>query len=119
MLHGARARPLGAGIKAVVGFHSGLGSVAPAAPGAIKAKILTCIGADDPFITPEQRATFEAEMHAAGADWQMHLYGGTVHSFTNPEAAKVNRPEAVRYSAEADKRSWGSMEQLFGETLRG
>ena len=109
----------GADIKAVVGFHSGLGSVAPAAAGAIKAKILTCIGADDPFITPEQRATFEAEMRAAGADWQMHLYGGTVHSFTNREAAKVNRPEAVRYSAEADSRSWGSMEQLFGETLRG
>ena len=55
---------------------------------------------------------------AAGADWQMHLYGGTVHSFTNRKAGRVNRPEAVRYSAEADTRSWGSMEQLFGETLR-
>ena len=33
------------------------------------------------------------------------------------EAAKVNRPDAVRYSAEADARSWASMEELFGETL--
>ncbi len=108
----------GADIKAVVGFHSGLGTVAPATAGRIKAKILACIGADDPFITPEQRATFEAEMRAAGADWQMHLYGGTVHSFTNRAAAQVNRPDAVRYSAEADARSWASMDQLFKETLR-
>ena len=57
-------------------------------------------------------------MRAAGADWQVHLYGGTVHSFTNPEAARVNRPDAVRYNAEADARSWASMEELFGETLR-
>ena len=93
--------------------------MAPAAAGTIKAKILTCIGADDPFITPEQRATFEAEMRAAGVDWQMHLYGGTVHSFTNREAAKRNRPDAIRYGAEADARSRGAMEELFGETLRG
>jgi dienelactone hydrolase len=108
----------GADIKAVVGFHSGLSTVTPAEPGVIKAKILTCIGADDPFIPPEQRATFEAEMRASGADWQMHLYGGTVHSFTNREAAKRNRPDAIRYSSEADARSWAAMEQLFGETLR-
>jgi dienelactone hydrolase len=57
-------------------------------------------------------------MRDAGVDWQMHLYGGTVHSFTNQEAAKRNKPEAIRYSAEADARSWASMEQLFRETLR-
>ena len=58
-------------------------------------------------------------MRASGADWQMHLYGGTVHSFTNREAAKRNRPDAIRYSAEADARSWAAMEQLFAETLGG
>ena len=87
----------GAEIKAVVGFHSGLGTAAPKTDAkAIKAKVLVCIGADDPFIPPEQRAGFEAEMRDGGVDWQMHLYGGTVHSFTNPEAAKRNKPEAVR-----------------------
>jgi hypothetical protein len=48
----------------------------------------------------------------------MHLYGNTVHSFTNTEAAKRNMPEAIRYSAEADARSWASLVELFGETLR-
>ena len=86
---GARARRSRADIKALVGFHSGLGTVASAAVGAIKTKILVCIGANDPFIPPEQRATLEAEMRASGTDWQMHLYGETVHSLTNREAVKT------------------------------
>lgn len=108
----------GADLKAVVGFHSGLATSAPKTDAkAIKARILVCIGADDPMITPEQRAGFEAEMRDAGVDWQMHLYGKTVHSFTNPQAAKRNMPDAIRYSAEADARSWASLRELFSETL--
>jgi dienelactone hydrolase len=75
----------GAELKAVVGFRSGLATSAPKTDAAaIKARILVCIGADDPMIPPEQRAAFEAEMRDAGVDWQMHLYGNTVHRFTNP-----------------------------------
>jgi dienelactone hydrolase len=108
----------GAELKAVVGFHSGLGTNAPKADAkAIKARVLVCIGADDPMIPPEQRAAFESEMREAGVDWQMHLYGNTVHSFTNPEAAKRNMPEAICYSAEADARSWAALRELFSETL--
>jgi dienelactone hydrolase len=40
-----------------------------------------------------------------------------VHSFTNKGAAKRNMPDAIRYSAEADERSWESMKELFAETL--
>ena len=108
----------GAKIKAVVGFHSGLATVAPKTDAkAITAKILVCIGGDDPFIPPEQRAAFETEMRDAGVDWQMNVYGNTVHSFTNPTAANAHRPEAVRYSAETDKRSWQAMQDLFAEAF--
>jgi dienelactone hydrolase len=108
----------GADIRAVVGFHSGLATVAPAAAaGSIKARILVCIGGDDPFIPPSQRADFESEMRDLAADWQVNVYGRTVHSFTNPAAASVRRPEAVRYSAEADQRSWQSMQNLFAEAF--
>ena len=69
------------------------------------------------MIPPEQRAAFETEMREAGVDWQIHLYGNTVHSFTNPEAAKRNMPDAIRYSAEADARSWAALQELFSETL--
>lgn len=106
----------GAPVVAVVGFHSGLGTVAPQ-PASIAARVLVCIGADDPMIPAAQRATFEAEMRTAGADWQMHLYGRTVHSFTNQAAAGAGLPDAVRYSAEADARSWAAMQALFAEVL--
>jgi dienelactone hydrolase len=108
----------GADIKAVVGFHSGLATVASKTPAkVIKARILVCIGGDDPFIPLEQRADFEKEMRDAGVDWQMNIYGNTVHSFTNPTAASAKRPNAVRYNAEADKRSWKSMRDLFAEAF--
>ena len=108
----------GADLAAVVGFHSGLGTAAPKTDARnIKARVLVCIGADDPMIPPEQRAEFETEMRDAGVDWQMHLYGKTVHSFTNQMAAKRNMPDAIRYSADADARSWVSLQELFSETL--
>ena len=97
----------GADLKAVVGFHSGLATTAPKTDAkAIKARVLTCIGAD-----------FESEMREGGVDWQMHLYGGTVHSFTNKEAAKRKMPDTIRYSPESDARSLASMQQLFAEAL--
>lgn len=107
----------GADIRAAVGFHTCLGTKAPIAPATIKARVLVCIGADDPFIHHDQRATFEAEMREAGADWDMQLYGRTAHSFTSPDAARRNLPDAIRYSATADARSWAAMQALFLETL--
>ncbi len=108
----------GSPLKAVVGFHSGLGTVTPKVqPGTIKPRVMVCIGADDPMIPLEQRSAFETEMKEAGANWQIHVYSGTVHSFTNTQAAKVNMPDAIRYSPEADAESWASMQQLFSETL--
>lgn len=107
----------GRDLAAVVGFHSGLATNAPAQSGQVKSRVLVCIGGDDPMIPAEQRHTFEDEMRAAGADWQVHVYGNTVHSFTNTEAGKRNMPEAIRYSADADRRSWAAMQELFGEVL--
>ena len=106
-------------IVGVVGFHSGLATVAPQDASNIKGKILVCIGADDPVIPLEQRIDFENEMRNGGVDWQMDLYGGTVHSFTNPGADKAGLPHA-RYNAKAAARSWATMraffEEVFGET---
>lgn len=105
----------GADIRGVVGFHSGLSTVAPQDARNIKGKVLVCIGADDPMIQPEQRIAFEQEMRAGGVDWQMHLYGGVVHSFTNPEADARGMLEAARYDAGADVRSWAEMRAFFDE----
>ena len=106
----------GADLKAAVGFHAGLATEAPAQAGAVKAKMLALIGADDPMIPPEQRAGFEKEMTAAKADWQLITYGGAAHSFTNPNAAAFNMPGIV-YDAKTEKRSWQAMLDLFREVL--
>ncbi len=107
---------MGTELKAIVGFHSGLATARPAAAGAIKAKVLVCIGADDPIIPPDQRLAFEKEMNAAKADWRMNLYGGAGHSFTNPEVGRLGRP-GFAYDALADRRSWVAMLDLFDEAF--
>ena len=79
----------------------------------IKAKILVCIGADDPAVPPEHRKAFEDEMRAGQVDWQMTVFGGVVHGFTNPDADKAGRPEMLRYDAWADACSWREMSNFF------
>lgn len=107
----------GADFGAAVGFHSGLGTARPEDAKGIKAKVLACIGADDPSIDFEARKAFQDEMRSGGVDWQMNTYGGVVHSFTNKHADKLGRPEFARYSATADARSWASMRELFDEVF--
>jgi dienelactone hydrolase len=66
---------------------------------------------------PRARAAFEAEMRDTGVDWQMHLYGRTVHNFTNRETIGRGTPDRIRYSPEADARSWASMQALLAESF--
>jgi len=106
----------GAALGAVVGFHSGLGTIRPQDAAQIKAKVLVCIGADDPIVPAEQRAAFEKEMTEGGVDWRMNLYGGAGHSFTNPAVDQMNRP-GFAYHAPTDQRSWRAMIDLFDEAF--
>jgi dienelactone hydrolase len=103
----------GAPIKGVVSFHGGLQTQRPAS-GTIAAKILVCTGADDPFVPPAQVNAFAEEMTKAKADWQVISYGGTVHSFTNPDAAKIGNP-ALAYNKATDERSWKALKSFFEE----
>jgi dienelactone hydrolase len=107
----------GADVKAIVGFHPGLTSPRPADSRRISAPVLMCCGADDPIITADHRAAFETEMRdAAVRDWRIELYGGVVHSFTNPAAADKGIP-GLAYDAAADRRSWRSFLDLLAETV--
>ena len=105
----------GADLKGVVSFHGGLQTAAPAERGAVRPKVLVCTGADDPMIPPDQVVAFEGEMRAAHADWQVISYGGTVHSFTNPDAGKVVALDGVAYNEQTDRRSWKAMRAFFDE----
>ena len=103
----------GAPLKGVVSFHGALETQSPAEPGKVQAKVLVCHGADDPFVPVEHVTAFEEEMTKAGADWQVISYGGTVHSFTNPEAD--GSIEGICYNKQADERSWQAMQAFFDE----
>ncbi len=107
----------GARVGAIVGFHSGLATKAPQDAKNIGGKVLVCVGADDPSIDPAARQAFETEMRNGQVNWQMSVYGNVKHSFTNPEADKLGRPEFAAYDAQADARSWSEMRALFDEVF--
>lgn len=107
----------GADIVAVVSFHGGLSSPAPADAKNIKAKVLALHGADDPNVPPKEVAAFEDEMRQGGVDWQLIAYGGAVHSFTDWNAGSDNSKGAA-YNERADRRSWEAMKQFFAEAFK-
>ena len=103
----------GADVKGVVSFHGLLGAPDNLRGHAIKAKVLVLHGHDDPMVPVEQVIAFEQEMTTAGADWQLHTFGNTMHAFTNPVA---NNPGfGTVYQPDADRRSWLAMENFLTE----
>jgi dienelactone hydrolase len=106
----------GADLKAVATFHAAL--VAPDAAQAkqIKARILVCHGADDPFISKESIDGFRTALDGAKADWTMVNYSGARHSFTVPSADSHNI-DGMKYHALADQRSWQHLQTLLGEVF--
>ena len=107
----------GADVKGIVSFHGGLSTPTPGDAKNIKAKVLACHGADDPFVPPEEVLAFEKEMREAKVDWQLTAYGNAVHSFTDKSAGNDNSKGAA-YNAQADLRSWREMKMFLDEVLR-
>jgi dienelactone hydrolase len=106
----------GAAVRGVVGFHAELTTSAADGATAIRGKVLVCQGAADPVIGADQREAFAAEMTAAGVDWQMLVFGGVGHSFTNRGIDAWNMP-GFAYDATADRRSWLAMCTFLDEVL--
>ncbi|MGI9204319.1 MAG: dienelactone hydrolase family protein [Woeseiaceae bacterium] len=79
----------------------------------IKAKVLVLHGWDDPMATPDQVLSLAEELTTAGADWQIHGYGNTVHAFSNPAAD--DPAHGTVYDQDADRRSWQSLQLFFAE----
>jgi dienelactone hydrolase len=104
----------GADVRGVVSFHGTLATRNPAEAKNIRGKVLVLQGSDDPAAPPEQVAAFEDEMRKGGVDWQLNLYGGAVHAFSNP-AAGNDPSKGAAYNAAADRRSWEAMKRFFAE----
>jgi len=79
--------------------------------------VLVCHGADDFFISKESIDKFQTAMKEAKVDLKFDSYPGVVHSFTVPGADK-HMIKGMAYNADADKKSWEAMKELFKETLK-
>ena len=98
----------GAPLRAVASFHGLLTTDSPAAAGDITARILACTGALDPLVPPEDVATFQTEMTAAAADWQLIIYGRALHSFTNEAVDAMGDPR-MAFDPLAERQSWAAL----------
>ncbi|MEP5765084.1 MAG: dienelactone hydrolase family protein [Halieaceae bacterium] len=100
-------------LAGVCSFHGILAAADNIAANSITAKILVEHGWADPMVPPEAVVAFAEEMTAAGADWQLHGHGNTLHAFTNPEA---NDPDfGTVYNEQANRRSWQSLQNFLQE----
>jgi dienelactone hydrolase len=104
-------------VKGVVSFHGGLGKDATRLVQPLTAKVLSCHGADDPYVPAAEITAFQQEMRDTKADWQMIYYANAVHSFTNPESGTDNSKGAA-YNEKAAMRSWEHFKIFLAEVLK-
>lgn len=67
-------------------------------------------------ISAEDRDGFIEEMPSSKADWQLHIFGGVGHSFTNPRADEYGLA-GFNCDASADRQSWRTMLSLLNEVF--
>ena len=105
----------GSDVRGVVSFHGLFMPPGNTAGTPISAKVLCLHGYDDPMAPPQNMLDLAAELTSVGADWQVHAYGNTVHSFTNPAAD--DKPAGTAYDARADRRSWAALQDFLQEVF--
>lgn len=117
VLHMAR---VGAGLKGVATFHGNLSSMHKPEPGSVKAKVLVMAGADDKLVPPEQVESFKKEMDEANVDYEVIIYPGASHSFTNPDADKYAKANnlPLAYNKEADEKSWNKFQEFLKQIFQ-
>ena len=102
-------------LNKAVSFHGSLGSslqdVNNMQP--ISTQILVFHGHNDPMIKPDAVLKFEQEMTSRQADWQVHVYGNTLHAFTNPDANDLDF--GVKYNKISSDRAWKSAFNFIAE----
>lgn len=106
----------GADLKAVASFHGLLATQLPAAPGGIRAEIAAYCGDRDPYAPVAAIEDLSRELIAAGARHQITVFHGVEHGFTDPDAAKTDRP-GISYDQGAERVSWAGTLALLGTVL--
>ena len=69
----------------------------------------------DAVVPPAAVSAFQAEMLSQQVDWQMHIYGGAQHGFTNPQAHDT--ATGIVYNPLAAKRAWQLARDFLSEVF--
>jgi dienelactone hydrolase len=104
----------GAPLQATVTFHGGLGFPDTRGLEAIEGSVLIQHGGSDPHVPREDLVKIWGAMEEAGVDYEIDIYGGAVHSFTNP-ASGDDPSTGSAYDEVAARRSWSRMQEVFEE----
>ena len=106
----------GMDVLGVVSFHGVYDRPSYPTQSPIKAKVLVCHGWDDPVAPPDATVALAQELTEAGADWQLHTYGGVGHAFTDIDLKGKPAPRpGIAYNEDADRRSWKAMQDFLAE----
>ncbi|MFN3866977.1 MAG: dienelactone hydrolase family protein [Demequina sp.] len=110
----------GGGLRGVASIHGGLDLLEYDWPEQRPdASVLVCTGAEDPMATAEHRASLTAALSSARVDWEIDLYSGAKHAFTNPKSDLPGMPPGVGYHPRAAARAWETTVRFLAETLTG
>lgn len=114
------AAKLGDDLKGIVSFHGGALNAVPVNKDVLKAEILVCHGAADQFVPQSVVDAFKKQMDSIGAKYDVKVYEGATHAFTNPAATEMGKKFdlPIAYNAAADTASWNDMKAFFDKVFK-
>jgi dienelactone hydrolase len=101
-------------LKGILSFHGGLSNPHPEDTKNIKSKLLVMHGAIDPYVSAEEVASFKKELYDAKIDYELIMYSGAVHAFTQKHVGN-NIKSGAAYNESANRRSFESMKDFLTE----
>lgn len=106
----------GGGVLGVGSFHGALNPLgADWSSDRTPGKLLICTGAEDPLVPFSAIAAFRENIAGSGVDWELDIYSGTKHSFTNPTFTGAAANEMIEYNPQSDRRSRDRLDAFLAE----
>ncbi|MEM1047798.1 MAG: dienelactone hydrolase family protein [Pseudomonadota bacterium] len=103
------------GLVAMISVHGGLTSPPGRTPSPMRARLLFLHGWADPMVPPDDVLAAASEFTAAGAEWEMHVYGHALHAFTFEGADFPER--GIQHHPLAHRRSWAATQIFLKEVF--
>ena len=103
------------GLVAMISVHGGLLPPAGWAPSPMRARLLLLHGWNDPVVPPDDVVAAASAFTAAGAPWEMHVYGHALHAFTFEGADFPER--GIQHHPLAHRRSWEATRLFLNEVF--